>query len=167
MRVLSDHQNELEVVHAQRDVIQLVHVREEDDVLDGVLDNVCVVRCTCQLCCASRVPSCPRAHSRLTLQGVQHAEAGLIVCRPLANVRGEDCLDVLHDVPLEDGSEGVADRVDLVAGDPVTVSSPRPGLPLILRGKAEAHSFRSSRAISLNSTFAESASLKLETNRLR
>jgi hypothetical protein len=43
LRVLRYHQDELEVVHSQRDVVELVDVREEDDVLDGILDDLCMV----------------------------------------------------------------------------------------------------------------------------
>jgi hypothetical protein len=40
LRVLRDHQHQFEVVHAKGDVVQLVDVGQEDDVLDGVFDNL-------------------------------------------------------------------------------------------------------------------------------
>lgn len=44
MGILRDHEDELEVVHSQSHVVELVDVREEDDVLDGVFDDIGVVR---------------------------------------------------------------------------------------------------------------------------
>lgn len=46
LRVLRDHEDKLEVVHSERDVVQLVDVREEDDVLDRVLHDVRVALCS-------------------------------------------------------------------------------------------------------------------------
>jgi hypothetical protein len=43
LRVLSNHENELEVVHSQCDIVELVDVRQEDDVLDGILYDIGVI----------------------------------------------------------------------------------------------------------------------------
>lgn len=48
LRVLRYHKDELEIVHSQCDIIQLVDVREEDDVLDSILDDLCMVGCSSQ-----------------------------------------------------------------------------------------------------------------------
>jgi hypothetical protein len=48
LRVLRNHQDQLEVVHPERDVIQPIHVGKEDDELDRVLDDVGVLGWLCQ-----------------------------------------------------------------------------------------------------------------------
>lgn len=44
MGVLSDHENQLEVVHSQSYIVELVHIGKEDDVLDCILYDLGVVR---------------------------------------------------------------------------------------------------------------------------
>jgi hypothetical protein len=49
LRVLSHHEDKLEVVHPKRYVVELVDVRQEDDVLDGIFYNLGVIRYDSQL----------------------------------------------------------------------------------------------------------------------
>lgn len=44
LRILSDHEDELEIVHSQSYIVELVHIGKEDDVLDCILYNLRVVR---------------------------------------------------------------------------------------------------------------------------
>lgn len=93
--VLSHHEDQLEVVHAEGDVVERVDIREEDDVLDCLLDNVGV--------------GC--------LQVQENAQARLVVWWLLADVGGENGLDVFNEVALKECSQRVADRVDLISRD--------------------------------------------------
>jgi len=43
LRILCDHEDELEVVHAQSNVVELIDFREKDDILDRILDDVRVI----------------------------------------------------------------------------------------------------------------------------
>lgn len=96
LRILRDHEHQLEIVHPQRDVVQLVDVGQEDDILDGLLHDL----------------------RMLVLQMQQQAETRLIVWRLLAHVRREDRLDVLdHAGGLEEAADSVADVVDLRGWD--------------------------------------------------
>ena len=44
LRILSDHEDQLEIVHSQSYIVELVHIGKEDDVLDCILYNLRVVR---------------------------------------------------------------------------------------------------------------------------
>jgi hypothetical protein len=93
LRVLSDHEHEGEVVHAQREVEELVGITEEDDVLDGVL----------------------RPRRVLGLELHEDLERRFVILRLLPHVRSEDRVGVVKDVALlEFGADEVANEVALV-----------------------------------------------------
>lgn len=44
LRILSDHEDQLEIVHSQSYIVELVHIGKEDDVLDCILYDLRVDR---------------------------------------------------------------------------------------------------------------------------
>lgn len=76
--MLSDHEHEREVVHAQRKVEELVGITEEDDVLDCVF-------------CSRRI---------LGLELNEDLECRFVILRLLPDVRSEDRVGAVEDVTL-------------------------------------------------------------------
>lgn len=44
LRILSDHEDQLEIVHSQSYIVELVHIGKEDDILDCILYDLRVDR---------------------------------------------------------------------------------------------------------------------------
>lgn len=107
--ILRNHENKLEAVHPKGNVVQPFRIRQEDDVLDRIFHDVLVLRCTS-----------PCQHEqqewmmKQALQLQKHTQASLIVRWLLADVCGEDCLDVFDEIYLEQIADRVAEGVDLV-----------------------------------------------------
>lgn len=123
MGVLSNHENQLEVVHSQSHIIELVHIGKEDDVLDCILYDLGVVRYSFTNQQAKKTSSNRRRRrrrwmSRHTLQLQKDSQPGFVIGRNLAHMRGKNRLDVFfQSAGFEEGTKRIADGVDLVGRD--------------------------------------------------
>ena len=117
LRILSDHEDELEIVHSQSDIVQLIDVGQEDDVFDGVFDDLGVV---------GYMISTYRdlGHSELTLQLEQESQGRLVICRLFTCVCGQYRFDVFDQIlRFEQFAKSITDGVDFVGSSPSVLNT--------------------------------------------
>lgn len=144
--MLSNHEHERKVVHAQGKIKEFVGIAEEDDILDGLFCPGSILRCLCIRWIS--LQHRPNSAKTLTFKLSQDLERRFIIRGTFPHVSGQYCVGVMENIPrLQFCSDQVTNLVDFGSGLTAQNETSQFHLchPGAERGKKRLHNGRRSR----------------------